>query len=1757
MNVNPLATIFGAVADSGLVDRFVNLKNNLIYLASQDSTEVQAADVAASCSCSFSCDASSAIATLMGASEDGTGGVTTSELKDLLNTISTDVGTIKGDVATIQGDVDTIKATTGRIDTTLTTISSQLNQINANIDSMQHNYRVAHLYSLNNAYSNCLWKPQSEEIPYVKDYATVTGQFANVYTGYWDTAVSTLNNPNNSRTTRAQEILGYDIIVRSEGMVLSNVNVEIGDMSEASGLSGNNQSYALASGTNPTSAILMYFQEMIPETDICWIDAVTVLYKALGEEQISYQSFMSYDSAITPETSPAYNSLSNPVPDEKGNYAGYDFYMFLTRSNVISKAQAKSGEEIDEATIDYIYWQKAINAGFIPASYAEAAREPISFSNFFILASKMMQAYGEPVLGDDELKALLQVYGTNYPVQLGVTIADAWAYMAARGILDFNPTIEGQDSLLYDIVFSDYITRDQLLTMAMRIKDEDSRTSFKNIDIVLNLTDVMKEDYYYPVYDLNISNGEFQTAETYDHSQATTYEYLVLKTDKVNLGTIGLPTVYTEKTTQSAKILKGASVETTTVKTDDGKEWYSISVPIDYTETFYVAMQLAGGAQLQDNTVVFIEVPSSALGGGYFSKYSISGDTATVSPDSGYYLLFDDYMQTSTKLCTDYKRAGKEKPNSKAVSSNATVLEWLSAKVDSLTTPMVVQAATDVGETKAGTAQSFSVTYYTATAKVDSSDVSLITEKYEDDGSGTKVLTGGVKDYTLTSSTTLNYGDGAPFFNVTTTVDPDYYSGSVHYSSKQDIKLLNRLAALYEYEYEIWDTNVDDSDKVHLDISDLVKNTTSAGSVKENLASYINGSLESNVFRLNADVTDDNENGTLWSSLVGMSSRGFTVNTDKSNSNSMYNNKIEKLYDTFVTQFLFGLASDKYTCLPSAASPSSGSAITVNTEWNSSTYGTSVSEYKDYITSNYDKLFTDAQDTTITGLLEKGIYGAKQTKYTTYEIYGTQEGIDALKEKLTTIDNDGAFSEVIDDAISIDSNVATTAVMSRDQQILISWTDLCKSGYIVNTGSFAKPTMQSNGAYYFMTKEGQVIVNPYQYTIQIGTTLYDLMYSDGTGPTLVFIDTEQENEMYFDYRSVMGIVSTQFSRNDTKTETLQSHLGVGNCVVYDLDSAGITSEYFNTQDIRCYNYPDGVVSDGSSQTACTNYGYIINCITDTIWDTDYWDDTDSRNRLRLSTFVPTANYMVCIDDDGENINASLFIYYLRTAFEQGFVDENGTSCTVNPPNNVDSIYDDLENRVSKASISSSASSTSLMDALKSVYSVSEYGGWDELPWYLKMSCEAAADLYSYTGKYYLSSDYVIREFDITKQMYSNTTQWNTVDGDPETNIEIEATDAGAIYWLDGIGYVYNMPSSSEFTLQKYLDGEYLLPFALDESDSSNPKIISYNLNYYGMSRDDNQGVLDGDRLPFGVVLASDTNNYITLNGSKYSDYTSSVALNGDTEDTEVGSSFIMPFVLKSEAGSYSYCDGGASNSYAPPYFIAAPTAIYNQFGGNLSETMTMNNMTQYITDACKVYVGSTQIRLNSTNSQSTDKMFDYVSTIYNAMSIDGNTKAYRVARSSTQGDTIIVEPDGIVKDAGAGVGEVSIDDYYTNDLVNWLDGLGLTDLVNSIDKGASWLIIFAFKVLPFIGIIIMTILIGFSFIGDIKFVQTLFNKTIDPIRILTFGSRDINNWNWRNVLLPCTLLYLSFALFLNGNIIRLVMWGAKWYGVISKWAKML
>ena len=282
MNINPIAGICGAIADSGVIDRFINFKNNLIYVAENGKPmQVHAEDTTPTINVTVDCDHSDEIDKLM-----GTGAVT---LTDIKKEIGDGVISING---TIEKGSASIVTAIGSVNSTLQSIDEQLGILNNTIRDMQHEYRVAHLYSINNEAGVALWRPYTSDVPYVTDFASVMGQFANVYTGYWDSSVTTVTNPMGARAERALEILGYDAIVRYEGTVLQKTV----SAATSTGMSGESVVYSpLDPGKDLMSArtIATVDREEIGTDAVTWLDAVTLLYKALDQEQYTYQSCMS------------------------------------------------------------------------------------------------------------------------------------------------------------------------------------------------------------------------------------------------------------------------------------------------------------------------------------------------------------------------------------------------------------------------------------------------------------------------------------------------------------------------------------------------------------------------------------------------------------------------------------------------------------------------------------------------------------------------------------------------------------------------------------------------------------------------------------------------------------------------------------------------------------------------------------------------------------------------------------------------------------------------------------------------------------------------------------------------------------------------------------------------------------------------------------------------------------------------------------------------------------------------------------------------------------------------------------------------------------------------------------------------------------------------------------------------------------------------------------------------------------------------
>ena len=1776
MNINPVATIAGAIADSGLVDRFANLKNNLSYIADVNSNVVfadEGGETSPGCDCevTVNCDHRDTIKKLMEATQDNlSDGTTLKDINDSISGLGTSLTAISGYVDgledgqqdilnalgyssedgtyTLAGDLATIK-------TSLTNIENALAGIQATMRDQQHAYFVAHLYSLNNQFSNALYRPYSKDVPYVADFATVWGKFANVYTGYWDTAVTDLNSSLWWRKThnssdpnefiynydRYAEVLGDDIIVIKEGVVEQNVVLKNNEAGNYIGLAGANYFAGDMNSLSPNT-FLTLSQEVINENSVTWLDAVTVLYKAMGQEYFTYQAYMAHDPSITPEHSPAFQNLSNPCPnlDNKPHpYNGYNVYFFTTRANPINPKLDKDGK----ATVNNIYWTKALKDGIIPSSVDRntGMDKPIMASDFWMLAEDIMSIYGEEFINDDEVKALLQVYGSEYPVQLGYKVADAWAYLKVRGCLECPMSA------------SDSVTRDQLLDVATRIKDKSFRGNYKVINVTLDLSDIMRDSGYYPVYDLNTTTDSFSTETVYNYEEMSYYSYVLPYMENNNLGTVGDFRVYKagEKTDANAI---DSNLYAVSVINLDGKQYLRLDMNKSYTGNIFIGKTVYGDSSMKTNgTVDFICIPSNALGGGVFSAYNVINNTATFKWETDNDVAsFMKYNKTEELLsCNDYMRAGAKRPTPSEVAYNSTIADTLLARLDYWTSPMTVSAAEP-------TTKKTPVTVSIYAKEVKASNTTRI------DMSLSKSLAFTIPN--KINALVLPGGNAGRLFEGLPD-DAELYAapeGSI-LESIYHARLILKSPKLNEYTKGMAGiggfNNVSTFIKGYGTNKDISTDALNGYCMSGNNAVFGTVGIEMSRNLCN-DLVHKNNGSTQYYGKISASGHPEPITQDYSlaqmlvywKSNLYLNGSYTMLKDPDESAGYWQGSPDR-TFVYKEGTFAGGKAIKVNF---ASTYAESMGAWADYLNTDFSKEDINAAREWIDVLEVSDIYRYKESinfKTTkpdnVLDKFGSSD--EGLKKLVSGGQNpDGGEATNEETRLDLPTTVASDAIMKKDQQILLKWSDLVKAKYVISEDTGKLPTLQKDGSLYFYTNNGQVKVNNSKHTIQIGTMLYDLSHTADDSMQLYYFDNEQglNGELYIDYRCVLGVVRDKIKYDDTDhcTKLEGNSIGSGEAVVYDLGSSKRSNAY-DVVSVLTYNYPEIPCDSVGTDILDNVTGYPIDIIKKTRYDGGetgngtavYWDDDAASKSVRMSmaSFVPTANWITVIRQTSyaeEDTDAYLFIWYPKEPFKNGYT-EDGTTILYPTENAQEKAeyYADYVTRVNDASASKN-SNLSLKNALTAAY-----GDWENTTdWYIQMSCASLAKLYELTGSYYISSDYVLRQVCLTNtSAYSAV---NTFTGEQKEN-ECIANRPGTAYWVQSIGFVYNMPSASAFTLTDYFNGKYLLPLAVDIANkyTTTPNVINYNLSYYGYYPVLKDGVWSYDnKVVYGNALTS--NGIMNSIGGQ----TVVTIDNLPTENNCTPEKLIPPILVEGsgEPGSDNH-----DHCYQP-----APSGVYIYFGSSPLEQQTVKGISQYASYRNSVFYGTNQIKIESSDSLSTDVTIRMFGNQYCKFNINSANVAYRTLHTAAK-DVLVIEPGNIQKSNLNGVTQIETEDTPTNEILDWLEGLGSNDLLSAIDNSSTWLIIIAFKVLPWIGIILMTILVGLAFLADTKIFRVICEKTIDPVRILTFGGRDIDHWHWKKVLIPCMILFISFALFLNGNIIRVIMWGAKWWGVVIQWFK--
>lgn len=333
-----------------------------------------------------------------------------------------------------------------------------------------------------------------------------------------------------------------------------------------------------------------------PECTVDYESLVMMIYKSLGQHKIHYQVASRSKTEIS---------------------------VFVTRSNV------------DD------YWEQAKSDALV---YGDSQRtQTPTFHEFCVLLRNAMYHYGEPELRDEETAYLMQVYGAKIPGYITADERAALEYLLARGIVD-DPEPE--------------FNMDVVLTTLMRVADDGSRLTYKNIQLTAN-PDLLSKGYFpmeisdqqsVTVLSTNIS---YTAAQTYDYFVEVADGYTLFK--DVDTG-IPNPNVYISAVagSVSSKPLEGSSY--LGVETHNGISFYHFRAPVNYTN------------QLTINSSNLTDIPlnySIESGGGWYFVKDRDDDSYKRTP----------FMETDDLSFVDKERKAQPPKKDVLLASDTTPIE--------------------------------------------------------------------------------------------------------------------------------------------------------------------------------------------------------------------------------------------------------------------------------------------------------------------------------------------------------------------------------------------------------------------------------------------------------------------------------------------------------------------------------------------------------------------------------------------------------------------------------------------------------------------------------------------------------------------------------------------------------------------------------------------------------------------------------------------------------------------------------------------------------------------------------------------------------------------------------------------------------------------------------------------------------------------------------------------------------------------------
>lgn len=396
--------------------------------------------------------------------------------------------TLRSKIATLCAVVMVCGAYTVRADTIIPVDPSEVIEGEDKVDtSSTFKPKVTALHNLNAKLSKNIdvyFIPKLSDLDNLKnivsdcaDYSGARKRFAVVYDGYFDNHDGEVYEYKNTQSARELSILGTDFLLHNEYIQIKSPD----DIVYQANKVDVNQGVPL--GT-----------------------AIMDIYKAVGKDIINNTIVFKEDKTLSVETSPVQEQISLTLDSEDAiDVTDGAAWVFSTRTNPDT------------------YWKLAVQNGIVSdADMSGSGRSKssiITLAQFCDYAHRIMYVTGEPVMTTAEKNILLQVYGSVIPYK-SCTDDEVKAIetLIAKGIISPDEDAEYLN-------FGSEIDFGYMLTLLMRIADVNSRATYKDVQITMDVN-LMNNDYYNaklttevsPIKSLEVARGSARVTSYYDYA---------------------------------------------------------------------------------------------------------------------------------------------------------------------------------------------------------------------------------------------------------------------------------------------------------------------------------------------------------------------------------------------------------------------------------------------------------------------------------------------------------------------------------------------------------------------------------------------------------------------------------------------------------------------------------------------------------------------------------------------------------------------------------------------------------------------------------------------------------------------------------------------------------------------------------------------------------------------------------------------------------------------------------------------------------------------------------------------------------------------------------------------------------------------------------------------------------------------------------------------------------------------------------------